>query len=276
MAVTVKIASREDLDVMLEIEHDTMPNHTYLFETQNELLDPAQGKMLLSYLDDVPVGIAHVYFQPDRAGWFEILRVKPAYQKKGAGTAMWDKALEICEEEKLVSLGMYTGATNVTSKKIAERKGLTLAAQVKEGVLKRDALPKGCSEGFEAVTAEYAAKVMADKTADLSNTFVYNRTFFAFSKGNYKWLENDNMLFAKGETVVSVGARFNKDAALQIGFMAGDLDEAIQFAISKMSEGNWPQLVIDVPDHRTDIIEKLESYGFEFMPNTIITLKRDF
>ncbi len=90
MSVSVRIADRKDLEDMLRIERETMPNHTYLFETQEELLDRYKGDMLLAFKDDEHVGIGHLYAQPDGNGWFEILRVTLEKQKNGAGTALWD------------------------------------------------------------------------------------------------------------------------------------------------------------------------------------------
>ena len=283
MAITVRTAGWQDLDDMLRIEKETMPTHTYLFETQKELLDPKQGWMLLALEDERPIGIGHVYVQPDGEGWFEILRVTPADQKKGAGTALWDKAIELCLENGVKGLAMYTGLTNVTSRKIAERKGLSLRLAVKEGILKREAA-QSCEAGCPQIAYEKIAD--PEKAAALceeygceeafGGEFVYNRTFYAFSPENLAWLAEEGMLFAGDGFLLSAGARFNKDAALQIGFMGGDEDRAIACAKQLLLGGPWPQLVIDIPEGRADLREKLETAGFGFLNATIITLKREF
>ena len=281
MAITVRTAGWDDLEEMMRIERETMPTHTYLFETQKELLDPEQGWMLLALDDGKPIGIAHLYRQPDGEGWFEILRVTPSEQKKGAGTAMWDRAIELCEEHGLKGIAMYTGLKNVTSRKIAERKGLDLRLAVKEATLPRTAIEDGtCScEGFEKVTDPAKAAELCEQFGcedAFGGKFVYNRTFYAFSPENIAWLAGEGMLYVADDCLLSAGARFNKDAALQIGFMAGNEDRAISCAKKLLLDGPWPQLVIDIPEERPDLKEKLEAAGFSFIDSTIITLKRDF
>ena len=282
MAITVRIAGRSDLEDMLRIEKETMPGHTYLYETQNELLDPEQGWMLISFDDDKPIGIAHLYRQPDGAGWFEILRVTPSEQKKGAGTAMWDRAIELCGENGLKSIAMYTGLKNVTSRKIAERKGLSLRLAVKEGELSREAAiamfsgsapeeaPCADASAFAAVCGKHGCEKA------FGGQFVFNRTFYGFTPENLAWLCGEGMAYCGEDFAAAIGARFNKDAALQIGFIGGDEDKAIELAAKLLLAGPWPKLVIDVPEERADLIAKLSSKGFKFLDSTIITLKREF
>jgi GNAT superfamily N-acetyltransferase len=282
MAISVRTATWDDLEDMLRIEKETMPTHTYLFETQKELMDPEQGWMLISFDDDKPIGIAHLYRQPDGAGWFEILRVTPAEQKKGAGTAMWDRAIELCEENGLKSIAMYTGLKNVTSRKIAERKGLSLRLAVKEGELSREAAiasfagsapeAAACADG--AAFAAACEKFGAEEA--FGGQFVFNRTFYDFTPENLAWLCGEGIAYCGGDFAAAIGARFNKEAALQIGFIAGDEDKAVELAVKLLLAGPWPKLVIDVPEERTDLIEKLKGKGFSFIDSTIITLKRVF
>ena len=293
----VKIADINELEAMMAIEKAAMPSNQYLFQTKTEMFDPTQGAMLTAYIDGKPVGISHLAFLPDGSGWFEILRVLPEYQKCGAGTAMWDKALEICEEKRLRSIGMFTGVEGHVSRKIAERKGLTLISTYDEYLIAREDIPeclKGDADKWNAImpsenpeeeackatgfrSAEYseiAAAVEAGK-AGYDGLCDFNRTFYDYSEENLKWMCENKMVHIKDDCIVFTGARFNKNAALETAFISGDVNEALKFAAARLKAGTQPKIHIAAPAHRTDLIEKFRELGFKFRASIII-LKREF
>ena len=190
----------------------------------------------------------------------------------------------------LVDLAENQQLGYVTLKEVAGRQEISekylesiVKQLVKEGILKREAA-QSCEAGCPQIAYEKIAD--PEKAAALceeygceeafGGEFVYNRTFYAFSPENLAWLAEEGMLFAGDGFLLSAGARFNKDAALQIGFMGGDEDRAIACAKQLLLGGPWPQLVIDIPEGRADLREKLETAGFGFLNATIITLKREF
>ncbi len=174
---------------------------------------------------------------------------------------------------------MYTGLTNVTSRKIAERKGLSLAAQVKEASVKAGDMDAALREdrSFEPVsdTAE-AARLAARCREAFRGYFVFNRTFYAFNDANAAWLAEQGMLYRRGDSVLALGARFNRQAGLQIGFLCGDVKAAVGFAKGETLRRGLPQLVIDIPDGDAALRSALEAEGFAFMDSTIIMLRKDF
>ncbi|MBQ1826385.1 MAG: GNAT family N-acetyltransferase, partial [Erysipelotrichaceae bacterium] len=112
------------LEEISGVEKGTMGSYTYVDDAWNYYWN-TEGSFLAAETDDKIVGIAHLAVLPDKAGWFEALRVLPEYQNQGVGKALYEKAIELCTERyHCVSLSMYTGRRNVRSVGLAQKYGL--------------------------------------------------------------------------------------------------------------------------------------------------------
>ncbi len=277
MSIVCRKAVPEDLPVLLEIEKRSTPRLLYLEGVKDLFFDNTTGELIVAEEDGVPIGLARFSTQYDGSGWLECLRVDPAHQKKGCGAIIWQRFIELCHEFNVPFVRMYTGLTNYPSRVLGERNGLHVAYQTREGTLLKDNIPEVEDETFEPVTdpAE-AAALFAPYAEGYHGYFCTNRTYYGLNDKLYEGLVNEGIVWRKGDSVVTVGARFLKDQGLHIGFMGGDVEACVRFAIKKFRESGLPKLVCMIPSERDDLRAVLEKYGFVFPDAQIIMLERAF
>lgn len=277
MSITCRKGVLADLPALLEVEKKSTPGLLYLDAVKDEFFDNTTGELVVAEEDGVIIGFARFSVQYDGSGWLETLRVDPAHQKKGCGAIIWQRFIELCEIFKVPYVRMYTGLTNYPSTVLGQRNGLHIAYQTREGTLMLENAPDVTSEGFEQADCQHCAeKAIAPYAEGYHDYFCTNRTFYGLGMPLYKALVEDGYVWQKGESTVTVGARFMKDTALHIGIMGGDIDECIKFAVSELKRTGLPKLVAMIPSDREDLYEALKKYGFVFPDSHIIMLERAF
>lgn len=278
MSFTCRVAQKEDLPALAEIERKSISGNLYLLDCAEEFLDPAMGELVVATEDGIPRGFGHFSIQPDGSGWLECLRVDPEHQKRGCGAQIWKRFIELCAERKVSHVGMYTGLTNYASKVLGERNGLHVDYQNREGNLNASEAPSvSAPAGFIPLTdPEMVAGALAPYEGGYQGYFCMNRTYHRCNASLYRYLAKEQNVWFNGESVVVLGARFLKDRALHIGMMGGDLDACVRLAISELSKSGLPKLTAVIPSERDDLRAALERYGFQFPESQIIVLERDF
>ncbi|MBQ9966521.1 MAG: GNAT family N-acetyltransferase [Clostridia bacterium] len=277
MSMTLRKGVIEDLPALLEIEKKATPKLLYLNDVKEEFFNNEIGELIVAEEDGQPIGFARFSVQYDGSGWLECLRVDPAHQKKGCGALIWTRFIELCDIFKAPYVRMYTGLTNYASRVLGERNGLHVAYQTREGTLMLENAPDVSAEGFEKADCHHCVEAAVAPYAEgYHGYFCTNRTFYGLGMPLYKGLAQEEMVWKKGESMVTIGARFQKDKGLHIGLMGGDLDECVRFAVQKFRESGLPKLVCMIPSERDDLRAALEKYGFVFPDAQIIMLERQF
>ena len=287
MAVICRIAGPEDYPQMMEIEQAVFPGHYYLPDVEENFTDPKRGVLLVSEEDGKMTGVDHVGFLCDGSGWMETLRVLPEHQGRGAGNAIWEKAIEICKENKLNALRMYTGLTNVRSKHLGEKFGLSVAIQTQEANLLKEDMPEKYQKelgkspeeafGFEKIEDGAKAYELIKPYAEGYQGYIcFNRTYVPLNERVCSWLAEQGFVFANGSSVAVLGGRYMRKHALHIGVVGGDLDLCLDFAMAKFKESGLPKFTCMYPSVRDDIKEALRARGFAIPENHIIMLERRF
>lgn len=277
MTVTCRKATWKDIPALLQVEHDTMPNHTYLAAVSEKFLDPSQGVLFATEVDGRVSGVAHLAFLSDGGSWLEVLRVTPELQKNGCGTAIYEESMKICSEKQLKNIRMYTGGKNVTSRKLAERFGLSLTCTEREGVLLLEDVQGAEDTGFKPVTCpEKAAELAKEAVKNYGGYMCMNRTWWEMGDLLWKDLCEKGTLYEKDGTLIHIGARMQLDKGLNIGFVCGDIKAAAAFAKDMLVKTGLPRLVAMVPVENPETIAALEAEGFVFPETTIIMLEKKF
>lgn len=278
MSFVCRTGGIEDLTALAEIERKATPSNLYLVDCAEEFLDPARGELVVAVENDIPRGFAHFSLQPDGSGWLECLRVDPEHQKRGCGTEIWRRFMELCELYRVPHVGMYTGLKNYASRVLGERNGLSVDYQNREGSLTRDEAPEAEAPcGFTLVSdPDEVQRAIAPYEAGYHGYFCMNRTYNLYSVPLYRYLAQEQSVWVKGGSTVVLGARFLRDRALYIGMMGGDIDECIRFAIAKFKKSGLPKLIAAIPSDREDLKKAMERYGFSFPQSEIIVLQRSF
>ncbi len=281
MSVICRRAGWADIPDLLHVEYKTMPGHKYLAAVREKFLDPSQGVLLAAEVDGVIAGVAHLAFLCDGGSWFEVLRVTPEYQKKGCGTAMWAEAFRICEEKKLANIRMYTGYKNVTSRKLAERFGLALTCQTREGVLSLEDIPEdadlSAAEGFAPVKSpERAEELASSLLGSYGGYFCRNRTFWEMGPALWQDLISQGSLFEKDGSMVDIGARMELHKGFQMGLAGGDIKACAALAKKMLVHTGLPAVTAMIPSADEALKEGLEKEGFVFPEVQIIMLEKKF
>ena len=278
MSITVRPGVLEDLPHLLEIEPKATPGLQYLNDVQEEFFNNEIGELVVAEEDGIIIGFGRFSTQFDGSGWLECLRVDPAHQKKGCGAQIWKRYIELCDKYNVPFVRMYTGLTNYASKVLGERNGLHVAYQTQEVTLLKENIPDfEPVEGFEQADCHHCVAAAVEPYAEgFHNYFCTNRTFYTMGEPLYKGLAAENWVWKKDDNMVALGARFQKDKALHIGLMGGDLDLCMRFALQKFRESGLPKLAFMIPSEHEDLHQIAEKYGFTIPANHIIMLERAF
>ncbi len=278
MGIKTRKGRAEDIPRLREIEKRTTPGNLYLYDCREEFLDDRYGELVVAEEDGEVRGFAHFSLQPDGSAWLECLRVDPEHQKKGCGTAIWKRFMELCEIHGVTHVGMYTGEKNYASRTLGERNGLKIDYRSREGVLERE---KGSGAerdfGFERVTdTEQAKELLSAMAEEYGGYFSMNRTFNRFGEKMDEYLVKKQSLWRHGDSAVILGSRFLPERGLYIPAMTGDIELCADFAVSEFQKSGLPKLFAPVPSGRERLTKPLESRGFVFSQRDIIVLERDF
>ena len=277
MSVICRKAEWSDLPALLNVEYKTMPTNCYLAAVSEKFYDKSQGVLFAAEVDGVIAGVSHIAFLSDGGSWFEVLRVMPEYQKHGCGTKMWEAAFEAAKEHGCTSIRMYTGYTNKVSRGLAERFGLTLTCQTREGVLLSENAGEECSDGFVRVTdPARAAELAKPYISSYNGYFCRNRTFYEMGPVLWEDLCSQGTLWEKDGSIIDVGARQQLDKGFQIGLVGGDVKACIAHAAKLMKDCGLPRLTAMIASSDEKLKKDLEDCGFVFPEAQIIMLEKKF
>ena len=284
MSIICRQGDRSDLPRLLEIEASAIPGYAYLEDAQDILFDESTGEMIVAEEDGFPIGFGRFTLQEDGAAWLEILRVHKDHQRKGCGTAIWKRYMELAESHHVPVMRMYTGDKNVGSRTLAERNGLYLGWRTFEGVLTREqaeifaaAEEVGEDNGFVRVSdACETAWLMEPLRGDTRGYVCTNRTYYEMNEPLYRYLTENYEVWQKGASVAVTGARFLRERGLNLIFFGGDRKACIRQAAAQLLRSGLPRLVVMISADREDIKKELEDAGFVFAPSGILMLERRF
>lgn len=266
-------ALQSDLERMLEIEESAIPGYGYLFENKDFYFDGIQnqGEMILALKDDIPVGMGQYSLLPDGSGWLEILRVHKDFQHQGAGRAIYKRYMELAEKTDAPYIAMFTGRKNIASKSLAEKNNFKLVAAHFEYSLDLSDKSEISDDSFHLIQDAKEAEQLIQKESNSWGSFMgLNRTYFHMGTPLYQWLTKKKMVYSDGESTVVLGCRMLKHRGWYIGFMSGNLERCLNFAITRTLKENLPKLTISFSSDRSDLINPLEKAGFHSLGELIV------
>ncbi|MBE6125905.1 MAG: GNAT family N-acetyltransferase [Erysipelotrichaceae bacterium] len=272
----IELSSR-DFDLVSRadaVERGTMGNYAYVETAWNYFFN-SKGSFLCAYDNDEMVGIAHLAVMPDGAGWFEALRVLPEHQNQGVGKALYEKALELCDQKyHCTSLSIYTGRRNVRSSGLAERYGLVNVYDHKEYTLKISG--SGSRGGFRYADWERATQLAVPLAEQYGNFISGNRTWYGVNEPNIRMLA-DQGFFREDEegNFVCAGTRFQHGAKLFVLMLGGDYKKGLDYAVNLAYCRNIPEVTCTFCAVNEKLEQELISYGFTYV-GELITRERIF
>jgi RimJ/RimL family protein N-acetyltransferase len=279
MEFVTRKAGLDDVPRLGEIEKGTLPRFNgYTYECRHLFIEQQgqKGEMTIVRPADAPdepasyVGIGQFSVMPDGSGWMECLRILPAYQRKGAGLAIYRRYMELAEAFDVPHVGMFTDNGNVASKALAERHGFHVVAAYDEYTLPLDRVEAAMPAGFERVTDRETVAKALDDHSGMGDHIVFNRTYLHYGPAIYEWLIDKGMVWSDGENLVVLGARMLEERGWFMAFWQGDSDRCLAFASAKTKEAGLPALGVNFPSERTDLKAYFESKGFRPVYSTIV------
>lgn len=226
-----KIATRDDLEYTDEIEKEALPIlDPYYRKNIDIYTNEIKGDLIIVYDKDYPVAMGRYSFHPDGSMWLETVRVREKYQRRGIGQGIYEKYLEKAKENNIKTIRLYTEGFNEKSMALTKKMGYKI-------ILRYDYFSYKCPDkkvdynGFEIEKdLDKIMSIIADNP--WQDLICINNVFYEQNRENIKWFMDRDMIFTKGNNLMIVGARHNRDNLSYIGYMTGDVDEMIESAIS--------------------------------------------
>ena len=277
MEIVVRKARQEDREKVIWVESLATPNLSYVGAVWNLFTSDEIGEFGVAEADGKVVACGKFTVLPDRSAWLETLRVVPAYQGLGIGKRFYERFYELARSRGVSSMRMYTGLRNVVSKGLAELYGFSLAATYRGASMPCVQGKISPSDGgFRLVSdPDRATALLMPFQEKWTGFLVMNRTFFSITPALCEFLAEKEMLYEDPATgsVVTVGARFLPDRALNIGVFGGDVDQCLGFALEQGVERGAARLNCDFPALDIEVQEALVEKGFSLTESDFIVME---
>ncbi|MDO5028576.1 MAG: GNAT family N-acetyltransferase [Bacillota bacterium] len=230
-----RIAVEEDLKYTDEIEKQALPiidpyykNNIHIYKGEID------GDLIMVYDDSYPVGMGRYSFHPDGTMWLETVRVRPDYQGKHIGTGIYERYMEAAKENKVKIIRLYTEGFNEKSMGLTKKMGYKIIQKYDYYSIKA---PEGQADSLGFEVEKDLDKIMDIMTKNpWTDMICINNVFYDVNRENMEWFMKRDMFYSKGDALLLVGARHNRDSVAYIGYMSGNYEECIEAAI-KMNPG---------------------------------------
>ena len=98
----------------------------------------------------------------------------------------------------------------------------------------------------------------------------FRRVFF------WSALASEGKIYGDENSIVAVGARFIPKRGYAIGFMSGDIEKCVNFALYKAKSEDAGKLIIMHRAKNDELHKELEDAGFTYLPSNLLMLEGDF
>jgi len=267
MLIHLRKARSGDRQAVLEIEKKATPSLLYLPFVFDPFMNDEEGEFIVAEADEHLVACGKFTVLPDGSAWLEALRVIPERKGQGIGKEFYRRFLEIARSKKILTLRMYTGINNNTSKGLAERFGFAIAG-IYRG-LKYPCQPgmlQPVAAAFQPVIEpDLAEKLLMGYLEPWQGFLVLNRTFYALTPALAAYLARQRQVYHDpvSQSTIMLGARFMPQQALHIGILGGDLKSCLSFALQLGMQGGVGSLSCYLPASATEMQAEFFRYGFQ-------------
>jgi GNAT superfamily N-acetyltransferase len=228
---TVRALKDGDRAGAVAVEAAAMPGHRYLDDAWDLFTKKSKGALSGVFAGSEIIGIGKLTVLYGNFGWLETLRVDPEWQSQGAGKALYRSWAKEAEALGLTQVGMYTGATNVVSRHLAEINGLHMAGAYGEFTRAVRPLTKEECSDFVQVSPAEGEACLSPCYPEMKGGFLcLNQTYYPVGPGLGTCMAENGWLYTDGTTMLVLGARFQPEAGLFLPFLSGDAGKALTFA----------------------------------------------
>ncbi len=128
----VRPARAEDKEAIVAFCQNTFSWGDYIANVWDEWQTNSAGQLLVSLVDDQPVGVVHVALLNDGVAWMEGMRVNPAFRRQGIATALDAHAIKVARERGCRLARLATSMKNTVAQTLLGECGYHRTAQFNE------------------------------------------------------------------------------------------------------------------------------------------------
>lgn len=263
MDFKTRVTKIEDLDRLCEIEISAMPDSPpYLKDNAEFFYKETPGEIFgVENEDNLLIGMGRYSVFPDNSGWLETLRVHKDFQRMGAGKLVYEEYFKKAKKDNAKVIRMYTESYNTPSRNLANSLGFSLASTYGNMEI--------TLENVEDTNMDFSLvsnmdELHLEKMKENWDRFIsLNRSFFEINTDNLKWMIDKKMVYKNGDNIVIFGARMLRERGLFLGFVSGDLESGVQFAMEKSNKLGSNKLTCIFPVDNLELKRVLEKLGFK-------------
>lgn len=263
MDFKTRVTKFEDLDRLCEVEISAMPDSPpYLKDNAEFFYKETPGEIFgVENEDNLLIGMGRYSVFPDNSGWLETLRVHKDFQRMGAGKLVYEEYFKKAKKDNAKVIRMYTESYNTPSRNLANSLGFSLASTYGNMEI--------TLENVEDTNMDFSLvsnmdELHLEKMKENWDRFIsLNRSFFEINTDNLKWMIDKKMVYKNGDNIVIFGARMLRERGLFLGFVSGDLESGVQFAMEKSNKLGSNKLTCIFPVDNLELKRALEKLGFK-------------
>lgn len=263
MDFKTRVTKIEDLDRLCEIEISAMPDSPpYLKDNAEFFYKETPGEIFgVENEDNLLIGMGRYSVFPDNSGWLETLRVHKDFQRMGAGKLVYEEYFKKAKKDNAKVIRMYTESYNTPSRNLANSLGFSLASTYGNMEI--------TLENVEDTNMDFSLvsnmdELHLEKMKENWDRFIsLNRSFFEINTDNLKWMIDKKMVYKNGDNIVIFGARMLRERGLFLGFVSGDLESGVKFAMEKSNKLGSNKLTCIFPVDNLELKRALEKLGFK-------------
>ena len=264
MDIIVRKIRREDLQGAIEVEKASIPGNHY-FQNAYRYYEASAGETLVALIDEKVVGIARFTVLYDQSAWLECLRVHPDYQRKGVGTKLYERFMELAKEYEVTSMSLYTGRRNIGSYTLATNFGFYVneeySSYVCEKIESKEVVPFLLAKEMVRVSGKHLA---------------INHTFFPNNEDTISGFKAMGYIYTYKDTTLIMGTRFQAENVLFIASIEGTYQkEALDYAINYASLRGINKIQYYTNGEVTHQDFNKNSYNVSFIPSQRVTGKKE-
>lgn len=274
MQITTRAFQIEDLPACLQVEAEAVPSNHY-FKDVLDYFTTTKGELTLGLADGQIAGFGKLTVLFDGSAWLELLRVAPQFQRKGVGAHIYKRYMAQIQDLNCPGAAMYTGVRNVASAALAEKNGFRRGQEFRGMSLDVSAAPAPAAAEMSLVQdKERACRLLNPLTEQCGGRLSINHTFYRMNESTYGGFVSNGWVFENPDSTLVMGARFQPAKALYIAALAGDKQQALNFAVAQAKSRGVPKITAHFPPADSAMEEFYRQNGFTLDPSDDVVMER--
>ena len=174
---------------------------------------------------------------------------------------VYEEYFKKAKKDNAKVIRMYTESYNTPSRNLANSLGFSLASTYGNMEI--------TLENVEDTNMDFSLvsnmdELHLEKMKENWDRFIsLNRSFFEINTDNLKWMIDKKMVYKNGDNIVIFGARMLGERGLFLGFVSGDLESGVKFAMEKSNKLGSNKLTCIFPVDNLELKRVLEKLGFK-------------